>query len=66
MVPAAGRISAPSGVVGAPGGRGAPRATGLENGFLKGRLGRTRLGKNVLSMAAPDNALEILLKQMVY
>lgn len=58
--PAAGRTGATSGMERCLGEGDAQRATGLDDGFLKGRLGRTRFGENELYMAtAADNATEI-------
>lgn len=51
-----GRTGATSGMVTCRGGSDAQRATGLVDGFLKGRLGRTRLGENELYMVAADVA----------
>lgn len=45
------------GVGGMVEGLGLERATGLDEGFLKGRLGRTRLGENERYMATADKIL---------
>lgn len=53
MAPDAGRTAVAPGMVSCLGaGDAVDTATGLEDGFLKGRLGRTRLGENVRFMVA--------------
>lgn len=56
MAPLAGNKSSGSAICLAGGDE--QRATGVEDGFLKGRLGRIRCGENELYMAAPVNATE--------
>lgn len=38
----------------------AQRATGLDDGFLKGRLGRTKFGESERYMAAPVNNINVM------
>lgn len=66
MGPAAGRTGATSGMVTCMWGGDAQRARGLDDGFLKGRLGPTRFGENELYMAAADNATRTMLSQTSY
>lgn len=43
----------------------APRAIGLDDGFLKGRLGRTRLGENEGYILPAVNMTDVILSQTV-
>lgn len=42
------------------GGNTEERPTGFDDGFLKGRLGRTRFGENVRFMVAPDSVINTM------
>lgn len=58
MAPAAGRGGVASGVESCrTGGEAGERARGLDEGFLKGRLGRARFGGNERYMAAAVNVI---------
>ena len=59
--PGAGRAGVASGVVSlGVGNISADRPMGLDDGFLKGGLGRTRFGENERNMAAAVNAASIV------
>lgn len=45
------------------GGDAAERPTGFDDGFLKGRLGRTRFGENVRFMVATDSVINTMYSQ---
>lgn len=66
MAPDAGRSGVASGALRCLGGGDAHRAAGLDDGFLKGRLGRTRFGENERYMAAAVNIIKVMSSQTVY
>lgn len=67
MAPDAGRTGVAAGLVrGLGGGDAVETAAGLDDGFLRGRLGRTRSGENERSMPTAVNTVEMKQRQTVY
>lgn len=61
MAPEAGRTGVALGMVGCLGeGNAVIRATGVDDGFLKGWLGRTRFGENERYMVAAVNVINTM------
>lgn len=65
MASGEGRAGVTSVLMGNLGAGDAPRAIGLDDGFLNGRLGRTRLGENEGNILPAVNMTAFILSQTV-